>query len=191
LSPKLCCAKIPHVVKISSFLFIILLICGCASPKKAIVSDSLDVVPIVTGSVINASAFSKGGTLVLGSFKAGPGAEANDETDQLSLMMIKGIKETLPEDNTPFTIAQDDQKDSDCYLDGYIEDYGRDEHFSHMKLRKTQAHLSIDGEIWLRETGEKIFTFQTSSVINLKTQNPKTVAYQMGVAIAHFIGSKQ
>ena len=49
------------------------------------------------------------------------------------------------------------------------------------------AHLSVDGEIWLRETGEKIFLFQTSIMIDLKTQNPKTVAYQIGVAIAHFI----
>ena len=27
-------------------------------------------------------------------------------------------------------------------------------------------------------------------VIDLKTQNPKTVAYQIGVGIAHFIGSR-
>jgi hypothetical protein len=179
------------VVKNLSFLFIILFICGCSPSKKIILADSLDATPVVTGSVINASAFEKGGTLVFGSFKAGPGAEAGDETDQLSLMITKGIKETLPEDNTHFSIQADDQKDSDCYLDGYIEDYGRDEHFSHMKLRKTQAHLSVDGEVWLRETGEKIFSFQTAIVIDLKTQNPKIAAYQLGVAIAHFIGSKQ
>jgi len=136
---------------------------------------------VITGSVVNPVAFEKGGSLALGSFKAGTGAAADDETDQLSAMMIKGIKDTLPQDNTHFTFPADAQKDPDCFLDGYIEDYGKKGRFS---------HLSIDGEIWLRETGEKIFVFQSSTTINLKIQNPRTVAYQIGEAIAHFIGSK-
>jgi hypothetical protein len=135
---------------------------------------------VVTGSVVNPSAFEKGGTLVLGSFKPGPGAAADDETDQLSLMMIKGIRETLPTENTHFIIPIADQKGPDLYLEGYIEEYG---HKGHL------AHLSVDGQMWLRETGEKVFLFQTSTVINLKTQDPKAVANQIGVAIAHFIGS--
>jgi hypothetical protein len=40
----------------------------------------------------------------------------------------------------------------------------------------------------MQETGEKIFLFTTSGKINVKTQDPLLVAYQMGVAIAHFIG---
>ena len=118
---------------------------------------------------------------MLGSFKPGPGAAADNETDQLSLMMIKGIKDTLPGDNTHFSVPLDDKTDSDYYLEGYIEDYGRKGHF---------AHLSVDGEIWFREYGEKIFQFQTSLMIDLKHQNPKAVAYQIGGAIAHFIGSR-
>lgn len=145
------------------------------------VSDSLDATVVVTGSVANPSAFAKGGTLVLGSFKPGPGAAADDETDQLSSMMIKGISDTLPEDNTRFTIQTDDQKVPDYFLEGYIENYGHEGH---------STFLSVDGDIWLRETGEKVFLFQTSVVIDHKTQNPKTVAYQMGVAIAHYIGSR-
>lgn len=170
-------------------LFIFLIFTGCSTPKKLIVADYLDATPVVTGSVVNASAFAKGGSLVLGSFKPGVGAEANDDTDELSWMIVKGIKDTLPEDNTNFKISPLDQGDSDFTLEGYIDDFGRDSHFTHVKLRDTQIHLAIDGEIWLRETGEKVFLFQTSTVIDLKLQNPKTVAYEMGVAIAHFIGS--
>ena len=180
MSPDLGCVNIPSVVKNLSFLFIILLISGCSSSKKILVSDSLDGTPVISGSVVDLSSFQKGGSLGLGLFKAGSGAAADDETDQLSFMMIKGIKDTLPQDNTPFNIATDAQKDPDLYLDGHIDDYGRKGH---------SAHLSVDGEIWLQESGEKVFLFQTSIVINLKTQNPKTVAYQIGVAIAHFISA--
>jgi hypothetical protein len=133
---------------------------------------------VITGSLPNPSAFEKGGRLALGSFKPGPGAAADDETDELSSMIIKGIKDTLPAANTHFTIPADDGQDSDFDLEGYIEDYGNKGHSS---------HLSVDGAIELRETGEKILLFQTSVMIDLKTQNPKTVAYRIGAAIAHFI----
>ena len=179
------------MVKNLSFFIIILLICGCSASKKTIIADSLDETPVITGSVVNASAFQKGGTLVLGSFKPGVGAAADDETDRLSAMMIKGIKDTLPEDNTHFTLTTDNPNGSDFFLEGYIDDYGRDKHYSPVKLRKNQVHLSIDGQIWLRETGEKVFLFQTACIIDLKTQNPNTVAYDIGISIAHFITSKE
>ena len=182
MRPKLGCVNIPYVVRNLLFLFIILLVGGCSSSKKIIVSDSLDATPVITGSVVNPSAFEKGGTLILGVFKPGAAAAADDETDQLSSMLIKGIKDTLPGSNTHFIIQTDDQKESDFYLDGYIEDYGHKGHSS---------HLSLDGEIWLRETGEKVLLFQTSTMINLKTKDPNTVAYQIGVAIAQFIASKE
>ena len=169
------------------FLFIFFLIYGCLPAKKIIPADSFSSqsVPVVTGSLVNSAAFERGGTIALGLFKPGPEAAANEETDSLSLMLIKGIKETLLKEKTHFTIAEDEQKNPDFLLEGYIENYAKAKRFSH-----TEAHLSVDGEIGLRETGEKILLFQSSAVINLKNQDPLGVAYQMGVAIAHFIGSQ-
>lgn len=154
-----------------------------------ITAGPLKAIPLITGSVVNSSAFEKGGTLVLGSFRAGPGAAADDETDQLSSMMMKGINDTLPALNSHYTIPTNDQKGSDCFLDGFIEVYGRERRITHRKLNKNQTFLSVDGQIWSRDTGERIFLFQTSYVIDLKAQDPKTVAYQIGVAIANFVGS--
>lgn len=179
MSLVLVCVNIPLVGKILPFLLIIILFGGCSSSQKAVIPDALSAAPVITGSVINADAFKKGGMLALGSFKPGPGAAADDETDQLSAMMIKGIKDALPASGTPFTILPSDQSNSDLFLEGYIEDYGS---------KGRSAHLSVDGEIWLRETGEKILMFQTTVVFNLKNQDPKTVAYQIGCAIANFMG---
>jgi hypothetical protein len=166
------------VVKKLPFLFIIFLICGCSSSKKTIQPYSYIETPVVTGSLINHAAFERGGTLGLGLFRPGSGAAANEETDRLSSMLIKGVKEALQAEKTHFTIL-DDPKNSDCLLEGYIEEYSHKGRFS---------HLSVDGEIWLQETGERIFLFQTSVMINNKKQDPIEVAYQMGLAIAHFIG---
>jgi hypothetical protein len=184
----LACANIPHVVKNCSFLIIILLICGCASSKKIIVSDSLDATPVITGSVVNAPALQKGGTVMLGAFSPGPGAAANDDTDELSSMMMKGIKDALPQENTHFIISTDAQKEPDYLLEGSIDEYGHDVHVPHLKLHKNQNFLSVTGDLWFQNTGEKVLLFQTSIVIDPKTQNSNTAAYQIGVAIAHFIG---
>ena len=40
-------------------------------------------------------------------------------------MLVKGIKDTLLEEKTRFSIVEDDQKNSDFYLEGYIEEYGQ------------------------------------------------------------------
>ena len=155
--------------------------CGCASSKKMIITESLDETPVITGSIVNPAVFEKGGSLILGSFKPGSNAAADDTTDHLSMMIIKGINDTLPAINNPFTIVSDDQKNTDCVLEGYIEDYSK----------KGNAYiLSVDGEIWLKATGEKIFLFQTSAIIKIKTQNPNTIAYEIGIAVAHYIGSQ-
>jgi hypothetical protein len=180
------------VVKYLSLLFIIVLIGACATSKRAPVSHTpaapqaptepqapVAVAPQISGSVLTSSLFTRGGSLSLGSFKAGTGAAANDETDDLSARIMQGIHDILPGMGTVFSLA-DNPTESDYVLEGYIENYTK---------RGSVANLSVDGEIWLQSTGEKIFVFQTSMVIDLKKQEPKSVAYQIGEAIARFMAT--
>ena len=135
----------------------------------------------ISGSVLDSPALAKGGTLALGSFKPGTGAAADDETDRLSVQIVKGINDLLPGENTPFKMQNGNASDPDFILEGYIEDYETKGH---------SARLTVDGEIWSRDSGEKILLFKTSAVFNLKVQDPKQAAYQIGGAIARYIGSQ-
>jgi len=83
------------VVKKLPFLFILFLICGCHAAQKTFLSHPYPDIPAVSGSVINHAAFERGGTLGVSVFKPGPGAAANEETDRLSSMLVKGVKDTL------------------------------------------------------------------------------------------------
>ncbi len=154
-------------------------------------ADSLNATPVVTGSVINPSAFAKGGMLFLGAFKPGRGAAADAETDEASSMIVKGISDVLPAVNTSFIVSTDPEQQPEYLLEGHIEEYGRPKSSSGPKLRKDQVVLSVNGEIWIWKTGEKICSFQTSVTLDRKKDDPRVIAYQIGVAISHFIRSKQ
>ena len=163
-----------------------LVCCSCAHVRPIEHPVAIDRAA-VTGSVINAQSFHKGGTLALSAFKPGPGAAANEQTDRLSLMLIKGIKESLSQHNTPFMLADGNDNSPNFVMAGYIEDYAQSPGVSRHILRKNEAALSVDGEIWFQETGEKVFIFQGVTNINLKKEDPMAKAYQLGRAIGDAI----
>ena len=103
-------------------IIIIPLISGCTSSKKIIVSQALDAIPAVTGSIINPSVFDTGGTLALGTFKPGANASADDQTDKLSSMIIKGFKDVFSSQSNHFTLQKGNINDSDAVLEGFIAD---------------------------------------------------------------------
>ena len=187
---KHCCVNIPRVAGKIPFLVFILIFCGCSSSKNTIIADSLDATPVISGAVVNASLMARGGSLVLGAFKPGAGAVADDQTDQISGMILKGIRDALPENAPAFKIQSNSKATPDYILEGIIENYGRTGPSPH-PLRKNQIFMSVDGNIWLTQTGEKILLFRTSIIIDLKTQNSISEAYQVGAAIARFIGTNK
>ncbi len=132
----------------------------------------------------------KGGTLGLSAFKAGPGAEANDQLDKLSLMLIKGIRDVLTQRTTVWHIADAGQDNVDFVLDGYIEELSQSGKFSRLILRKNKTNLSVDGEIWSQATGGKVLVFASSEIINIKKQELMDQAYAMGQAIGEFIAAQ-
>lgn len=177
--------NIHQVFQYLSVLALVVMVCGCSSGRTQLVSESLDLVPLVSGSVVNSLAVAKGGHIGLGAFRPGAGAAANEQTDELSQMLVAGIRDSLLSTHTQFTLGKDAQRDPDCILEGTIENYGRQA--GAILGAHDRMSLVINGNIWLRDTGEKILLFQGSVVIDAKRQDPKTSAYQMGVAVARFI----
>lgn len=145
---------------------------------------------LVSGAVIDEPVLLKGGSLVLASFKPGPGAEANDQTDKISVMLIKGIEEVLATNDVPFILKEgQEDEDADFVLDGFIEEFTRSGKMSRLML-KNQAHLSVDGGIWSQLSGTKVLVFSSSAIINMKKEKPVDVAYRMGRAIGRYISQR-
>src|SRR4029079_12226566 len=74
----------------------------------------------VTGAVMDSEILAQGGDLALVPFKAGDQAEANDETDRISMMILKGIKDSLDQQNTSLHVIDASQTHPKVALQGYI-----------------------------------------------------------------------
>ena len=117
-------------------------------------ATELSSIPSVTGSVVDEAVLFKGGKLALSAFKPGPGAEAGDQTDKISAMLLRGITQALS--TRPLPLAIIEGEGADFVLDGYIEDLAQSGRFSRLVLRQKKAGLSVDGEIWSQASGRKV-----------------------------------
>ncbi len=173
-----------------TFRVFILLWClvfsGCF--HAAVVKPNLSPSPLVTGSVINLEQLKAGGKLALTLFKAGPQAEANEQLDKLSLMLVQGITERFKAHHTPLTVVSDET--ADFVMEGYIEEFSQSGKFSPWLFKKGQIRLAVSGEIWLGNSGVKALTFAARKAADPKKTKAADLAYDMGQAIGDFIAAR-
>jgi hypothetical protein len=171
-----------------------LVFCVSCGHKKAVIQDEVEslsaslsgAAPEVTGSALEEKVLS--GKLALTPFRAGPKAFANEETDQISMMALRGIKESLDEQSTSITVVDTEGTKPDIALQGYIEEYSKSGRMSRMMLKANKNSMIIEGEVWLISTGQRLLVFTAKKKFNPKKEKPLNVAYQLGRGIGEFIG---
>ena len=162
-------------------LVLFVFVASCA--HAPVVKKVADLPVAVTGSVLNQPLLAQGGDLALVPFKAGPGAEANDELDRISLMVIKGIKDSIEHQNTSFRIVDATDSQPKIALQGYVQEFSK----SRRMMGSKEDSLNLVGEVWLISTGERILNFSTQRKFNPKKEKPTDAAYELGHEIGDFI----
>jgi len=139
--------------------------------------DTAVPLPEFSGNVVDAAKLKTAAKLGFSSFRAGPQAAADDQLDRLSLMLIKGIKDSL--EAKKVSLATTDQEEgADVVMDGYIEEFSR-------------KRFSVSGELWDKETGAKVLVFGASRVLRPKKDNPMDTAYEVGTVIGDYIAAQR
>lgn len=178
----LCCCCV--VVMCSSCVF--------ASKKKKPVKTVVlvDVQEVsVTGTVLAADVLAEGGAIALVPFKAGPGAEATDELDRISMMMIKGIRESIADKKSSLKVVEPTEESPRIAMQGYIEEYSKTGRLKRMMLRPNQSSLVVAGEVWLISNGQRLLSFSTDKRFHSKKEKAVNVAYALGREIGDYISS--
>ena len=96
-------------------------------------------------TLVDAAALKSGGKIAFTPLKAGARASADEQSDRVSLMIIKGIVNRLAQGGTSLIVAAPEDEPN-LVFQGYIEELSR-------------RRLAISGEIWLSSTGAKVLTF--------------------------------
>ncbi len=107
---------------------------------------------------VDAAALKSGGKIAFTPLKAGPGTSADEQSDRVSLMIIKGITERIAQSRTSLIVAGGDNEPA-LVFQGYIEELSQNGGLKRLVLRRDKGRLAISGEIWLSSTGAKVLTF--------------------------------
>lgn len=139
----------------------------------------------VTGFA-DSKTLSKGGDLALVPFNAGEKAEANDETDRLAMMILKGIKDSLDQNNL-IHVVDASQTHPKFGLQGYIQEFSKPGKLSKITMRHGLDCLSLEGEMWEVSTGQRVAGFSVKQKFDPHHEKPIDVAYRLGQGIGRFI----
>ena len=131
----------------------------------------------------------KGGNLLVVPFSAGKNVEASDELDHVSLMIVKGIADTLGSAEKLFTIlVEQDAQSADFIIKGRIVQMEEKSTFPKPWQKKTrQFNLAVEGSILSVDTEEILAKFSQTKSEESQANRFEAFGYDIGVEIGRFL----
>ena len=170
-------------------------VCGCIffphkkpSPLQEVKESGSDFSAKVTRGWLLKK---EGMSLMIVPFTAGVGVVADKDLDRLSLMIVKGIMDTLQKQNTPFKILPASQaQDADFVVRGHITGRARARARVNWISYSQKYSLSVDARMTERATDNLILMYsrqrETPSAKE-KQDDEMNLAWQLGQDIAEYI----
>lgn len=177
-----------HKYFVTCLLIVLCVVSGCVS-RQAKGSTMPQVSELVDDAkVLDAAALKRGGNLLIIPFRPGPGVEANDKVEKVSLMALKGIVESLGETKTPFRIlTSENAENTDIVLKGHITALGESRGVKKWVAGQEKSFLAIEGQMSDPETGKIILVFSYREVVGFKQEDYKSMSYRIGQRVGEFI----
>ena len=175
--------------------FSLLILCGCATgrvkhpPKKKI---SQEPESEYSAKVLRPAFLKKeGATLIVVPFTAGTGVEADNDLDRLSLMIVKGIIDTLNKDGKHFKILAAEEADkADFIIQGHVTHPENLEHHRAWMFSLKEISLSIEARMTERKTGNLVLIYsrqRKAPFTKEKKEEEMTLAQQLGEDLTEYI----
>lgn len=178
---------------------IILCASGCArfrprSPVAAVDSTVLSASAAMPAhcKIQDADRLRQGGKVVILLFIPGPGIEATPEVENISLMAVKGLTESLERSDTPFTFFSPSEKpDADLVVEGYISRFDKPRGLKKLVLRKRTASLEITGKMRTKPQARSVLHFSYLKKAGApKDRDYSSWGYEIGKALGDEINAK-
>lgn len=145
---------------------------------------------VKTGKIIDAERLKRGGKLLIVPFKAGVDVEANEQSDKIALMIVKGIADELKEHGPSFQIlGSDNAQKADFIMTGYVTTVAEPSRLARWILMKSQRTLSVEGRMVEAASNKTIMFFTDSAHAGRRDQWPAQPGHDIGNDIGRFIVS--
>ena len=178
------------------FLFLICL-SGCAwlgFSKNVVGNEKIpeektsDNAFVKTGKILDAGRLKKGGKLLVVQFPAGANVAANELSDKIALMIVKGVADQLKE--TRFQVLNDaNAHEADMIITGHVTAVGAPSKWDRWILRRTQNTVSVEGRMVDATSNATVLVFTHSAQASSRRQDQVQLGYDIGKDIGRFIAS--
>ena len=173
------------------------LLTSCSWFHKKNSNDNSFVSYIDIGRIIDTDEIKKGGTIAVIPFKAGPDVIASDKLDKTSLMIVRGISETLESGSGQiFTFATAQQaENADFFIEGHIISIQKPSRMKRWFLRKKYVELTVKGRLKSVHIDKTLLFFEDKVRMDKKKLKKikdidsayKELGYEAGANIANYL----
>lgn len=143
---------------------------------------------VKAGKVIDARRLNKGGKLLVVPFSAGANVAADDRSDKIALMIVKGVAEELKE--TPFEVLDDaTAHEAQLVITGHVTAGGEPSKWTRWVPGKTRNTVSVEGRMADAASGATVLVFTHSAQASTRRKDYAQSGYDIGRDIGRFIKS--
>ena len=172
---------------------LILALQGCSffhhhRSRVAAVSPS-PTISQIEGKVLQKSSLLRGGRLLIVPFNPGVDVSADDAFGKTSLMMVKGISQTLQQSqSSPFTLLMANNADqANLFLKGHVVKMETKSTWGKWMTKKKYKVMAVNGKLIDQITGEDILLFHHTKEANTPAESWDDLALAVGEDIGNFI----
>ena len=181
----------------AAFLGILFFLSGCAwlgLSKNTVGNGEISGEADITNSfvkvskVIDAERLKKGGKLLVVPFPAGPNVAANERSDKIALMIVRGIADELKD--TRFQVLDDaTASKADLIITGHVMVVGGPAKWDKWLLKKSPNTISIEGRMMDAASKAPVLVFTHSAQAPAHREDQPQLGYDIGKDIGRFIVS--
>ncbi|MCD4781912.1 MAG: hypothetical protein K8S27_15405 [Candidatus Omnitrophica bacterium] len=147
------------------------------------------IIPSVSLSrIIDQNRLFQGGKIYVKFFQPGVGVLANEQSDKLSLMILRGIGVMINETSGSFQIIlEENYKEADLIIDGHLVEVGSTPKWHGWFMRPDKGSVEIKGRLYEKESGKVIAIFKEHMDFNRKKKSFEEIALILGQNIGSFL----
>ena len=181
-----------------SFFLVLFFVSGCAwfgFFKKAVdnktFQDASVTGPFVeTDKIVDAERLKKGGKLLVVPFPSGANVMADQRSDKIALMIVKGIADELKESRFK-VLDNTNAQEAELIITGHLTGVEKSFKWNHWLLKTPQNTVSIEGRMVDATSNATVAVFMHTTKASAREKDPAQLGYDIGRDIGRYIMSSE